>query len=518
MSGKRLPMRKLRRILQLKHEAGLSHRAIAKACMVGIGTVTQYLQRAQDAGLSWPLPASLDDTTLESILFPHTPPASVTHPKPDFSTIRQELTRPGVTLQLLWEEYQADHQGGYRYSRFCELYNRWRKKLNPSMRQHHRAGEKTFIDFSGKKPHYIDPSTGEVIWAELFVAVLGASNYTYAEATASQELPCWVKAHIRMVKYFGGSSGIWIPDNLKSGVTTPCRYEAEVNRTYQDLAEHYGAVVIPARVRKPKDKAKVEVGVQIVQRWILARLRNQTFFSLAELNQAIAQALEVLNDRPMQKLGVSRREQFERLDRPALKPLPREQYVVRAWKECKVNIDYHIEVEHNLYSVPYQLMGERVEARYTQTTVEILFENKRITSHQRLYGRGKLSTKKDHMPSSHRAHAEWTPSRVINWARQNGPITGQYVEEIMRRRPHPEQGFRGCLGIIRLGKRYGQERLEKACLRATELRSYSFRTIKNILSAGMDRLPLDEEPSPPPTPEHDNIRGADYYAEKESTC
>jgi len=518
MPRRRVPMRKLRQILKLKYESGLNHRLIARACKIGVGTVSLYVRRAEAAGLHWPLPRDLDDTTLEAILFPPAAPSSTTHPKPDFVEIHQELKRPGVTLQLLWEEYREKQECGYSYSRFCELYNRWRKKLHPSMRQHHRAGEKTFIDFSGKKPHYIDPGTGEVIEAELFVATLGASNHTYAEATVSQELVHWVKAHTRMVKYFGGSSEIWVPDNLKSGITKPCRYEAEVNRTYQDLAEHYGAVVIPARVRKPKDKAKVEVGVQVAQRWILAVLRNQTFFSLADLNQGIAEALVKLSDREMKHLGASRREQFERLDRPALKPLPREPYVLRAWKVCRVNIDYHIEVEHNLYSVPYQLIHERVEARYTQTTVEIVYRNKRIDTHRRLYGRGKRSTKKEHMPSSHQAHAEWTPSRVISWARKTGPATGRYVEEIMRRLPHPEQGFRGCMGIIRLGDRYGEERIEKACIRADKLRSYSYRTIRNILSAGMDHLPLDEEPALPPTPEHDNIRGADYYAERKNAC
>jgi len=516
MPRRRVPMRKIRQILKLKYESKLKHRMISRACRVGVGTVSEYIGRAKAAGLGWPLPADLDDTTLEAILYPPSTSSPVTHTPPDFVKIHEELRRPGVTLQLLWEEYREGEACGYSYSRYCELYNRWRKKLHPSMRQYHRAGEKTFIDFSGTKPHYIDPSTGELIEAELFVAVLGASSHTYAEATESQELVHWVKAHTRMVKYFGGSSEIWVPDNLKSGITKPCRYEAEVNRTYQDMAEHYGAVVIPARVRKPKDKAKVEVGVQVAQRWILAVLRNRTFFSLAELNQGIAEAREKLNDRKMKHLGATRREQHERLDRPALKPLPREPYVLRSWKLCKVNIDYHIEVEYNLYSVPYQLIHERVEARYTQTTVEIVHRGKRIDTHQRLYGRGKRSTKKEHMPSSHREYAEWTPSRVISWARRTGPVTERYVEEIMRRRPHPEQGFRGCMGIIRLGEKHGRERIEDACKRAETLNSYSFRTVKNILASGMDRLPLDEEPDLPPTPEHDNIRGADYYAEKES--
>lgn len=518
MAAKRLPMRKLREILRLKHEAGLSHRAIARACSVGVGTVSLYVRRAAEAGLSWPLPEALDDASLEARLFAQ-PVRSRQRAKPDLAWVHQELRRPGVTLLLLWQEYLQDHPGGYSYSRFCEIYQSWTRKLQPAMRQLHRAGEKTFIDYSGKRPHIVDRRTGEEMPVELFVAALGASNYTYAEATDNQKLSCWVGSHIRMAEYFGGSSEIWVPDNLKSGIAKPCRYEPGVNRTYQELAEHYGAVVIPARVGKAKDKAKVESAVQVAQRWILASLRNETFFSIAELNVAIRERLEILNGRPMQKLGISRRELFERLDRPALKPLPSDRYEMAQWKWCRVNIDYHVEVEHNYYSVPYQLVRERVEARFTTSTMEIYFKNQRVASHRRLYGRGRVSTLPKHMPASHRAHAQWTPSRLIRWAAKTGPATGRLVAEILKSRPHPEQGYRASLGIMRLGKRYGDDRLEAACERAEHLRSYSYSTVKNILSSGQDRLRFEEESSSPRTiPMHDNIRGADYYARKEVEC
>jgi len=519
MGAKRLPMRKLREVLRLKYERRMGHRAIARACGVGVGTVSEYVSRARKAGLGWPLPADLDDGTLEARLFAGPEPKRECIP-PEVARIHQELKRPGVTLHLLWQEYLEVHSEGYRYSQFCELYRRWAKQLKPSMRQVHHAGEKTFIDFSGKRPQIVDRRTGEQVPVELFVAALGASSFTYAEATESQKLPCWVGAHTRMVEYFGGSTEIWVPDNLKSGVTMPCRYEPGVNRTYADLAEHYGAVVIPARPAKPKDKAKIEAGVLVAQRWILARLRDQTFFSVAEFNQAIWRLLEELNDRPMQKLGVSRRQLYERLDRPALKPLPTQRYEVAEWKSCGVNIDYHVEVDHHYYSVQHQLQGEEVEARATHSIVEIYYKGKRITSHRRSYERGRHTTKTEHMPRAHRAHAEWSPSRLIGWATKSGPATGRLVAEILRSRPHPEQGYRACLGIMRLGRRYGAERLEAASRRAEQLRSYSYRTVKNILSSAQDRLPLDEARSTPPTPVHANIRGASYYAaaEEETEC
>jgi len=518
MGAERLLMRQIREILQLKHERGLSYRAIARSCGVGVGTVSEYLGRAERAGLSWPLPAELDDAALEARLFT-TPARARDRVAPDCAWIHRELKRVGVTLYLLWEEYRQVHAQGYGYSQYCELYRRWAKKLKPSMRQQHRAGEKTFIDFSGKQPRLIDRKTGEEIPVELFVAALGASCYTYAEAIETQKLHDWISAHTRMAEYFGGVTEIWVPDQLKSAVTRPCRYEPGVNRSYQELAAHYGAVVVPARPGKARDKAKVESMVLVAQRWILARLRNRTFFELAALNAAIRELLEDLNGRPLQKLGVSRRELWERLDRPALKPLPDTRYEIAQWKLCRVNIDYHIEVAPHPYSVPYQLVGAEVEARYTASVVEIYYKGRRLDSHRRRYDH-QPSTKAEHMPSSHRAHAEWTPSRLIHWAEKTGPATGRLVAGILRSRPHPEQGYRACLGLMRLGRHYGAERLEAACTRAEQLRSYSYRTVKNILAAAQDRLPFEDEPAAlAPTPSHENIRGAHYYAaEEEDEC
>jgi transposase len=490
----------------------LSNRAIARASSVGVGTVSNYVRRAAAAGLSWPLPAELDDAALEAKLFPPPPPRGTPRPLPDFGWIHQELRRPGVTLQLLWHEYLEVHPSGYRYTQFCERYRQWRAKLRPAMRQVHRAGEKSFVDYSGKHPHLVDRRTGELVPVELFVGVLGASSYTYAEATPTQELEHWISAHEQMLRHFGGSSEIWVCDNLKSGVATACRYEPNVNRTYADLAEHYGAVVIPARPYHPKDKAKVETAILVAQRWILAALRDETFFCLGDLNRRIRELLELLNDKPMQKLGVSRRELFERIDRPALRPLPASRYEITHWKPCRVNIDYHVEVAGNYYSVPYQLVHESVEACYTHSSVQILFKGKRVASHARLRGKGKHSTRPEHMPASHRAHAEWNPSRLIGWAERTGPATGRVVANLLESFRHPEQGYRSCLGIMRLAKRYGTDRVEAACSRAEHLGSCRYRTVKNILAAGMDRLPLEvQQPPTTSVPPHDNIRGPAYY-------
>jgi len=518
MAAKRLPMRKIRDILKLKHEMGLAHRSIARALHVSIGTVSEYLAKAKEMGVSWPLPEEVDDAQLEARWFPR-PANGQPRRSPDFAYIHEELKRHrSLTLLQAWVEYAEDNPGGYRYSRFCELYGRWKKKLNPTMRQRHRAGERTFVDFSGKKPHIVNPETGEIEEVELFVGVLGASSYTYAEATPSQDLTSWVKAHERMNEYFDGSSEIWVPDNLKSGVVWANRYEPGINRTYEDQAAHYGAVVIPARVGKPRDKAKVESGVLVVQRWILSVLRHRTFFSLPELNEAIREKLEILNRRPMKKLGASRRELYERLDRPALKPLPRERYEMWEWKTCTVNIDYHVELDDNFYSAPYALVYEKVETRKTASVVEVWFKGKRVASHPRLKGKGGYETTSEHMPRSHREYLEWTPSRLIHWAEKMGPATGRFISEILQRRRHPEQGFRSCMGIFRLSQSFGEQRLEAACLRAEALSSYSYRTVKNILSSGSDRLKVEPELDEVVHREHENIRGASYYEGREIPC
>lgn len=513
MAATRLLMRRLRDVLRLKYEAGLPHRAIAVACAVGLGTVSSVLTRAKGAGLTWPLPAALDDAALEARLFARPADTARDLVVPTWSELHQELKRPGVTLQLLWAEYRAAHPTGYAYSHFCDRYRRWARVLKPSMRQVHRAGEKLFVDFSGKRPSLVDATTGALVPVELFVGVLGASGLIYAEATRSQTLPAWVDAHVRMVEYFGGSAAIWVPDNLKSGVTTANYYEPEIHRTYAELAAHYGAIVLPARAAHPQDKPKVEVSVQIAQRWILAVLRHQTFFTVADLNAAIRICLDAVNDRPMQVVGVSRRVLFEQLDRPALRPLPRHRYELATWKPCRVNIDYHVALDHNWYSVPYQLIHEKVETRATHTTVEVLFKGRRVASHARRTGRNHYATDPAHMPRSHRAHAEWTPSRLIGWADQTGAATGRLVAGILERRPHPEQGYRACLGLMRLGRVHGMDRLEAACARAEHLRSYRFRTVEHILIHQQDRLPLEEPAPARPALTHENLRGATYYEE-----
>ncbi len=513
MPAKRLPMRLLREILRLRYAGGLSQRAIARCLSIGLGTVCECLAQAARAGLSWPLPAEFDDSRLGAVLAGRPRQgARPSRPLPDLARLHEELRRPGVTLQLLWVEYLRDHPEGYRYTQFCEHYHRFVHRLSPPMRQVHRAGEKGFVDFAGQKPWIVDRRTGEAFAGELFVGVLGASSYTYAEAVPSQEMPHWIGAHVRMFEYFGGVPEILVPDCLKGAVTVPCRYEPVLNRTYQDLATHYGTAVIPARPHHPRDKPKVEAGVQVAERWILAVLRNVTFFCFTEMNVAILELLGVINNRMMKHLGASRRELFERLDRPALRALPPNRYEMAEWKDCTVNIDYHVEVDHNFYSVPYQLAGERVEARATATTVEVFFHSRRVASHPRLTGRGRFHTLPEHMPRSHRAHAEWTPSRLIAWAEKTGPATGRVVAAILKSRPHPEQGYRSCLGIMRLAQRHGAARVEAASARAERLRALSYKTVKNILGAGVEALPFDEPSEVTLTlPVHDNIRGAGYY-------
>jgi len=517
MPARKLPMRLVREILRLRH-GGLSQRQIARSLSIGLGTVCECLAGAARAGLGWPLPDELDEGRLAGLLAQRPGAGSSQRPMPDLVLMHEELRRPGVTLQLLWVEYLRNHPDGYRYTQFCEHYHRFARRLSPPMRHIHRAGEKGFIDFAGHRPWILDRRTGEALAGELFIAALGASSFTYAEAVPSQELPHWIGANVRMVEFFGGVPEILVPDCLKGAVTTPCRYEPTINRTYQDFAAHYGTAIIPARPHHPRDKPKVEAAVQVAERWILAALRNRTFFSFAEMNEAIWELLDVINNRSMKHLGASRRELFERLDRPALRALPPNRYEMAQWKDAAVNIDYHVGVDHNFYSVPHQLGGERVDTRATARVIEIFFRSHRIASHVRLEGRGRYSTVKEHMPASHRAHLEWTPSRLIRWAETTGPATGLVVAEILKSRPHPEQGYRSCLGIMRLSERYGPARMEAACLRAHRLGAASYKTVKNILGAGFDTLPFDE-PSEVSNqlPVHDNIRGAGYYY-KEEPC
>jgi transposase len=513
-------MRQVREILRLKYEQRLPHRTIARACGVGVGTVGAYCHRARQAGLSWPLPAEWDDAQLEARLFQRVGDlVGVPRALPDMAWLYQELKRPGVTLQRLHLEYLARHPDGYRYSQFCRHYERWVRTLKPTMRQVHRAGEKAFVDFSGTRPVITEPTTGEVVPVELFVGVLGASSYVYAESCPSQDLTAWITAHVRMVEFFGGAPALFVPDNLLSGVTKACRYEPVINRTYLEFAQHYGAAVVPARSGKPRDKAVVEANVLVAQRWILAALRHRRFFSVAELNAAIWALLPSLNDRLMKHLGVSRRQLFEQLDRPLLRPLPTTRYELGEWRDATVNIDYHVSAESNYYSVPYQLVHQRVEVRLAAATVEIFLKGRRLASHRRRWGRGQFSTEPAHMPAAHRAHAEWTPSRLIAWASTTGPATAALVTAILAAKPHPEQGYRACLGLMRLTKSYGPARLEAACTRASQLCAPSYRTVATILATGADRVPLADGPAPPAAlPAHANIRGSAYYTPEESLC
>jgi transposase len=504
-------MRKIREVLRLTLAEGLSRRQVGTAAALPYTTVADYLARARRAGLGWPLPEGMDDAELESRLFSQAAPPTGTRPLPDWAEVHTELRRKGVTLQLLWMEYRERFPDGYAYTQFCELYRRWRRHLDVVMRQDHRAGEKLFVDFPGQTVPVVDPGTGEITEAEIFVAVLGASSYTYAEAFPSQELAHWIAGHVHAFESFGGSPRILVPDNLRSAVRQAHRYEPDLNRTYQEMAAHYGCAVIPARSGKPRDKAKVEVGVQVVERWILARLRHRTFFSFPELNAAIAELLEGLNDRPFKKLPGSRRALFEELDRRALRPLPERRYEFAMWKFATVNIDYHVEVERHWYSVPYQLIGHRLDVRLTTATVEVFHRGRRVASHVRSADPARHSTEPAHMPQAHRRHAEWTPGRLIRWAAQTGPATAQVIGDILASRPHPEQGFRSCLGILRLSRHYGSDRLEAACRRALAIQSLSYRSVESILKTGLDRRPLQAPPPERPHPRHPNLRGATYY-------
>jgi transposase len=478
--------------------------------------VADYLKRARAAGVNWPDAADLTETELEERLFPNEHlPSSVQRPPPDCDYIYNQLRRyrnVNLTLTQLWLEYKEKRPDGYQYTQFCEYYHRWRGRLDYCMRQEHRAGEKTFIDYSDGLS-IVDLLTGEMIPTQLFVAVWGASNYTYAEATLSQTLPDWIGSHVRSFQYFGCAARILVPDNLKSGVNKACFYEPELNPTYSEMAEHYGCAVLPARPRKPRDKAKVETGVLIAQRWILAVLRQRTFHSLAELNAAIGECLERLNTRLMRRLGKSRRDVFEAVDRPNALPLPLKAYEYSEWLKATVNIDYHIEVDHHYYSVPFRLLRERLDVRLTATTIEAIHKGERVAAHVRSYVRGTHTTLREHMPPEHQQYADWSPSRFIQWAGKTGTATAQLVEKIMAARTYPEQGYRSCLGIIHLGQHYEPERVEAAAKRAIKYNTCSFRSVSAILAAGLDRQPdSGEAPRQLTLPEHGNIRGRGYYA------
>jgi len=504
-------MRKIKEVLRLQ-ASGMSNRKIAVCCGIARPTVAEYLRRAAAAGLVWPLPPGLSDTTIEQRLFPAAPSQAVRdRTLPDWQWVNRELKFKGVTQFLLWQEYLEQHPRGYQYSWFCDMYREWRGKLDVVMRQDHRAGEKLFVDYAGHTARVVNQHTGEIREAQIFIAVLGASSYTYAEATWSQALPDWIGSHQRTFSFLGGVPEIVVPDNLKSGVHKASLYDPDINPTYQDMAEHYGVAVIPARVRAPKDKAKAEIGVYVVERWILAALRHRTFFSLAELNQAIAKLLVRLNERPFRKLPGCRKDMFESLDQPALRALPANAYTYAEWKKVRVHMDYHVEFERHYYSVPYQLVKKQLDMRITDNTTECFYKNKRVASHLRSSLQGGHTTVREHMPTSHQKYSDWSPQRFIQWAQKIGPSTAGVVTQALSSRRHPQQSYRSCLGILRLEKPYGDKRLEAACGRALLLGSCRYKSIESILKHGLDSKPLPEQQELDIPEDHDNIRGPTYY-------
>ena len=514
MPNRRLSMRKIRQILRLKHEAGLSNRQIAASCALPRSSVANYLQRAHDAGLSWPLPEVLDEDALFARLFADTEATRrPSRPLPAWETVHKELRRKGVTLQLLWEEYRQDHPDGYGYTQFCDYYRDWKQGLHVVMRQRHPAGQRTFVDWAGQTIPWIDQSTGEEQQALLFIAVLACSSYTYAEAFPTKQLWHWIEAHVHAFEYFGGLTELLVPDNEATGVTRASRYEPVVQRTYQDMAEHYGIAVLPTRPRKPRDKAKAEAAVQHAERRLLAPLRHHTFFSVGQINEALRPRLEALNDQPFQKLDGSRRQWFEELDRPALEDLPATPYEYAEWGAGLAGVDYHVQVDHNFYSVPHSLDRKvKFEHSTTTRTVELLHKGRRVAVHRRGWRRGQYITDPSHMPKAHRRHMEWTPERLIHWAATVGAHTAATVRTILESKPHPEHGYRACLGLMSLAKRYGHERTEAACRRALALDSPTYQSIKSILKTKREHEPLPGQEAPkPPSPTHGNVRGQAYY-------
>jgi len=508
-------MRKLKEVLRLRYELKLGYQQIGRSCAIAPSSVHKYLKRAETANITWPLPEGWDEARLEATLFPRAesslPAKKPARTWPDFAAIHEQLrSHKHLTLQLLWEEYRQANPEGYGYSRFCELYQRWRSKLDVVLRQEHKAGEKMFVDWAGATIPVYDRNTGVAWQAQLFVSALGASSYTWAEATRDQQMEAWLRCHVHAFEHFQGIPALAVPDNTKTGVSKAHRYDPDLNPTYYNFALHCGFGIVPARPRKPRDKAKVESAVLVAERWIVAALRHRKFFSLEELNQGIRELLQRLNHRPFRKKDGTRASVWEAVDRPALKPLPLEPFDLSEWTRARVNIDYHVAFDSNFYSVPYNLVQEVVEIRSTATTVEILHKGTRVASHLRSREHNRAITNEEHRPHSHRAHLEWTPSRMIHWAETIGPNTARLFERIMADKPHPEMGYRGCLGIIRLAGKYSAQRVEAAAERALLTGACRYKSVESILKNSLDQMP----PSPPPTsttPPHDNIRGAEYF-------
>lgn len=505
-------MRQIKETLRLTYEAKLSARQVGRSLGLSHTVVRSYVRAAEEAGIGWPLPEGMDEAQLQQRLFPDRRPRSPSRHLPDMAQVHQELERRrGVTLKLLWEEYRATHPDGYGLTQFCAYYRRWRDTGDVVLRQRHLAGEATFVDWAGPTIPWTDPGTGAVHQASLFVATLGASNYTFCRAYPNQQLPSWIDAHVQAFSFYEGTSRAIVPDNPRTGIKRANYYEPELHPTYQELAEHYGVAILPARVRKPRDKAKAENAVLVVERRILAPLRHRRFFSVGEINAAIEPLLRALNEQPFQKMKGSRRSWFEELDQPLLRPLPAQPYEMAEWRKAVANIDYHIQVDWHFYSVPFTLVKHEVDVRLSASTVAVFHQGKRVALHPRSAVRGGFTTDPAHQPKAHQRHGGTTPGQLIQRARALGPACAQVAAWIIEHRPHPEQGYRAVLGILRLGRDYGPERLERACRRAIALDCRTYRSIASILKQGLDREPLPDAPPPPPPLRHANIRGSGYY-------
>ena len=511
MPANRLSMRNIREVLRLKSTTTLSNRQIAESVGMAPSTVGDYLGRALAAGLGWPLPEDLDDPTLERQLFVETDEHRSDRPVPDWRLIDEQLRRKGVTRRLLWQEYRQIHHDGYNYSQFCARYAAWLGSVDPVMRQSHRAGERLFVDYAGMTLPLTDPASGELRQAQIFVATLGASNYTYVEATPSQALAEWIASHQRAFAFFGGVPELVVPDNLRSAVSKPHRYDPQTTRAYAEMAKYYGVAILPARVRKPRDKAKVEAAVQVVERWILARLRDRRFHSIEEINQEIAPLLAEMNDHPLQKLPGSRASLFREIDRPALRRLPETPWVNVDWRRGRVGRDYHVAIIGHYYSVPHRLVGRQLDVRLGGGLVEIFEGQQRVAVHRRSDRPGERTTLVEHMPERHRAQADTTLERLKEEAARVGEATLQLVEAIVAARAHPEQGLRPCLGILRLGAAYGVDRLEAAATRALLIKALNYQSVASILKSARDRRPLSARESAEMVIDHANIRGGAYY-------
>ena len=506
-------MRQINEVLRLHFESKLSQRAISRSCGLARSTIDHYLRLFEASDIPWPLPDSMGESELQEKLCPHLPdprPKSASRPMPDWGQIHQQLRGKNVTLKLLWKEYRQDHPDGYGLSQFYANYNQWASKIEPSLRQVHAPGEKMFVDWAGTTVPIRDPKTGEDSNASIFVAVLGFSQKIFVRAYENQQIQCWTDAHAKSFEFYGGVPELVIPDNPKTAVLKPCRYEPGLNASYSELAEHYGCAILPTRPYKPRDKAKVETAVQIVQREILAALRHRTFFDLGELNKAIEQKLDELNKRPFAKLSGSRQELFTQQEQQLLKPLPNRSYEFAQWKKAKVNIDYHVAVDKHLYSVPYRLIHQEVDVRLSRSMVEIHHNGTRIAAHRRSQQPGKFTTIAEHLPKSHQKHLEWSPGRLLNWARKTGPLLARVVDAILNNRSHPEHGYRSCLGLMRLSRNVGAQRMEAACKRALNYGTCTYKSIESILENKLDQSTQQKE-LPLTAPEHPNLRGADYY-------